>query len=77
MGVTFRAIEVETGSMDREGVLVFEAERLIAILVRLSDLHEDAAGTWHLEYGPSFRKRPAPFNSLDQAVTWIETVGRG
>jgi predicted metal-dependent phosphoesterase TrpH len=73
MVVKVRPVELDTGSADHEGVLVFdESESLVAILVRLSDLHGERAGDWRFEYGPAFRGHPKDFTSLDQAVTWIE-----
>lgn len=77
MSVTFRPVHVETGSSDCEGMLVFDADRLIAILICLSDLHEDAAGTWYLEYGPSLSKAPGMFDSIDRAIAWIEKAIAG
>lgn len=38
-------------SEEGDGLLVFDEERLVAVLVRLSELHEDDAGKWYLEAG--------------------------
>ena len=72
MGITLRPVQIETGSSDHEGMLVFDENRLLAILVRLSELHENDAGIWHLEYGPTFGRHPGTFANLEQAVSWIE-----
>ena len=51
MTLTFQPIRVATG-FDEEGMLVFdEKQRLLAVLVRLSDENEVAAGQWYLEAG--------------------------
>ena len=47
--LTFRPIRIATGSEDEDGCLVFNEDHLIAVLVRLSDLHGDAEGKWFLE----------------------------
>ena len=72
MGITLRPVQIETGSSDHESMLVFDENRLLAILVCLSELHESDAGVWHLEYGPIFGKNPGTFASLEQAASWIE-----
>ena len=51
MNVVFQALEVATGSDDREGMLVLSNDRLIAVLVRLSNGHGANAGMWFLEHG--------------------------
>ena len=72
MSITLRPVQIETGSSDHEGMLLFDGHRLLAILVHLSELHESDAGIWHLEYGPTFGRKPGTFASLEQAVSWIE-----
>lgn len=67
-------VRIATGP-DEDGMLVFAGGRLVAVLVRLSDAHEDLglAGHWFLEtsYGlPSDGRVPA-FPDLDAARTWI------
>ena len=49
MTLTFQSIRVATG-FDEEGMLVLdERQRLLAVLVRLSDENEVAPGRWYLE----------------------------
>ena len=51
MSLTFQPVRVNTG-FEEEGVLVFdEQQRLVAVLVRLSDQNEVAPGQWYLEAG--------------------------
>jgi hypothetical protein len=58
---------------DADGLLVFSDAGLVAVLVRLSELHEDAAGQWFLEaaFGDLDRHKHAIFPDLDSAKTWI------
>jgi len=73
MTLTFQPVRVGNGS-DEEGLLVFDGEqRLVAVLVRLSDENEVAPGQWYLEAG--FGRldginHPA-FADLDAAQEWI------
>ena len=49
MTLILHPIRVATG-FDEEGILVLdEEERLVAVLVRLSDTNEVAPGQWYLE----------------------------
>ncbi|WP_134495781.1 hypothetical protein [Microvirga pakistanensis] len=80
MTFTLQPIRVATG-FDEEGMLVLdEEERLLAVLVRLSDENEVAPGRWYLEAG--FGRldgvsHPA-FSNLDMAQDWIsQRVARG
>lgn len=58
---------------DGEGQLVFADGRLLAILVRLSDIHDDTAGSWFLEFGFEDLDHPpqAIFPNLEAALDWI------
>jgi len=73
MTLTFQPIRVAT-EFDEEGMLVFDEEqRLLAVLVRLSDENEVAPGQWYLEAG--FGRldginRPT-FSNLDMARDWM------
>jgi hypothetical protein len=73
MSVTLQPVHVETGSSDREGCLVFADGRLAAVLVRLSDQHDDLAGQWFYEHGFGPFDAPAHpvFGNLDAAQDWI------
>jgi hypothetical protein len=49
--LTLQPVKVGTGH-DEEGVLLFDGDqRLVAVLVRLSDENEIAPGQWFLEAG--------------------------
>ena len=51
MSFTLQPMRVATG-FDEEGMMVLdEKQRLMAVLVRLSDDNEVAAGQWYLEAG--------------------------
>jgi hypothetical protein len=59
---------------DEEGMLVLDGkQRLVAVLVRLSDDNEVAPGRWHLEAGfgrIDGRSQPT-FSNLDMVKDWI------
>jgi hypothetical protein len=67
-------VRVDTG-LDEDGMLVFADDRLVAVLVRLSDAHEELgiAGHWYLETKFSLRLtgKSAPFPDLAAARAWI------
>ena len=72
MSLTLQPILVATGE-EGEGCLVFHDDWLVAVLVRLSDMHEDRAGCWFLEKGFGALDLPEPpaFENLDAAQEWI------
>ena len=73
MSITFQPIRVATGS-DEEGMLVLDGEqRLVAVLVRLSDENEVAPGQWYLEagFGRLDGGSHPTFSNLDEAQAWI------
>ena len=73
MSLRFQPVQVETGSGDTDGQLVFRDGFLVAVLVRLSEEHEDDAGKWFLEAGLGRVNNPDPprFADLDAAQSWI------
>jgi hypothetical protein len=73
MTLTLQPIRVATG-FDEEGMMVLDAEqRLVAVLVRLSDGNEVAPGQWYL--GAGFGRLDGGshplFSNLDMAQDWI------
>ncbi len=74
MALRLEPVRVATG-LDEEGMLVFAHERLVAVLVQLSDAHEESglAGHWFLETGYGFRLagEKGTFPDLDAAQAWI------
>ena len=74
MTLRLAPVQVATGS-DKDGMLVFAGDRLVAVLVRLSDAHKDigVAAYWHLEAGFGLRLtgKERPFPDLDAAQAWI------
>ncbi len=74
MTLRLQPVQIATGSYDIEGHLVFADGFLAAVLVQLSDFHDDMAGMWFLEAGFGSVDtviRPT-FTDLDEAQTWIE-----
>ena len=74
MILTLRPVRIANGSGDENGCLVFANDRLVAVLVQLSDAHEGFAGHWFLEAGFS-RRLDDPvgptFADLEAAQGWI------
>ena len=69
MSLTLQPIRVATG-FDEEGMMVLDGEqRLVAVLVRLSDDNEVAPGQWYLEagFGPLDGGSHPLFSNLDLA----------
>jgi hypothetical protein len=74
MKLTLQSVLVPTGE-EGEGYLVFYEGWLVAILVRLSDLHGPEAGHWFLERGfdsVDLNNAP-PFADLEAAQEWIRS----
>jgi hypothetical protein len=73
MNLHLQPVQVATGSADTESHLVFADGFLVAVLVRLSDEHEDEAGRWCLEagFGRVDDPRAPTFADVDEAQTWI------
>lgn len=71
MNLDFRPVRVATGSDDEDGVLAFAGNRLVAVLVRLSKMHDNMAGLWFLEVGFGLRDEHQTFADLSSAEAWI------
>jgi hypothetical protein len=73
MILSLQAVQVATGSDDAESQLVFADGFLVAVLVRLSEQHDDDAGKWFLEagFGPIEPTSPPLFRDLAAARIWI------
>jgi hypothetical protein len=70
---TLQPVRVATG-FDEEGMMVLdEEERLLAVLVRLSDENEVAPGRWYLEagFGRLDVINHPTFADLNAAQVWI------
>ena len=74
MSLRLQPVHVAAGGHDTESLLVFADDFLVAVLVHLSDDHEDDAGKWFLEagFGRVDDRRQPIFDDLDEAQTWIE-----
>jgi hypothetical protein len=73
MTLTFQPVRVATG-FDEEGMMVLDGEqRLVAVLVHLSDDNEVAPGQWCLEagFGRIDGTSHPTFSNLDLAKDWI------
>jgi hypothetical protein len=73
MSFTLQSVRVATG-FDEEGMMVLDAgQRLVAVLVRLSDDNEVAPGQWYLEagFGRIDGTNHPTFPNLDLAQDWI------
>jgi hypothetical protein len=73
MSFSLHQMRVATG-FDEEGMLVLDSEnRLVAVLVRLSDGNEVAPGQWYFEagFGRLDGGSHPTFSNLDMAQDWI------
>jgi hypothetical protein len=73
LSLTEQPVQVAVGGDDEEGCLIFAEDRLVAVLVRLSRLHEELAGRWYLEAGFGRLEGPGKptFRDLGVAKEWI------
>ena len=73
MILRLQPVQVGTGSNDIEGRLVFADDLLVAVLVQLSDDHEEQSGKWFFEagFGNLNVANPLTFADLDEARRWI------
>lgn len=71
--MNLRLQPIVIAARDGDGVLVFSEAGLVAVLSRLSDLHEDAAGQWFMEagFGELEHQKHAAFPDLNTAEDWI------
>ena len=74
MTLQLQPARLASGNGDTEAQLVFVDGDLIAVLVHLSEDHDDEAGMWFLEAGfgrvGAAGQRPS-FRDLDEAQDWI------
>ena len=73
MSFTFQTVRVATGFDDDSMMVLDEEQRLVAVMVRLSDDNEVAPGQWHLEagFGRLDGGSHPTFCNLDMAKDWI------
>jgi hypothetical protein len=74
MNLVLQPVRIETGGADEDGCLVFADNRLVVVLVRLSDQHDDLAGHWYYEhgFGPFNGLAHPTFSTIEAAQDWIE-----
>lgn len=72
MNVRLEPVTIE-GTENGEAMLVFWADRLVGVLVRLTEAHGAEAGAWFLEkgFGPLDRPLQPVFRDLDQVRAWV------
>ena len=66
-------IAVDTGSPDRDGMLVIANGLLVAVLVRLAEPEHDNVGSWFLEagFGRLQGQRAPTFLNVEDATRWL------
>lgn len=72
--VVMQPIAVDTGSPDRDGMLVMADGMLVGVLVQLAaPEHGRKVGRWFVEslYGALSGALPQPFLTLDEATRWF------
>ena len=72
--VVMQPIAVDTGSPDRDGMLVMADGMLVGVLVQLAAAeHGRQTGSWFVEslYGKLGGAWPRPFLNLDEAARWF------
>jgi hypothetical protein len=70
--MTLELKPIEVASVDREGQLILFNGVLVGVLVKLSSLHGELSGRWHLETGyDGLRDERLTFADLDAAKRWI------
>jgi hypothetical protein len=73
MTLRLEPVLVDTGSDDEEGLLVFSNDRLVAVLVRLSEQHDTSAGSWFVETAFGIRDGHRTFSDLSAAQEWLSS----
>jgi hypothetical protein len=63
------------GNCDEDGRLMYVGERLVAVIVMLSDIHAESSGRWFIEATFGVNRSDETFGSADEAAEWILTVG--
>ncbi|GJE45977.1 hypothetical protein [Methylobacterium soli] len=73
MSLHLKPARIATGRGDEDGRLVFDGERLVAVLVQLSDQYGPDAGKWFFEVGLGWLAGPKHpiFANLGEAQDWI------
>ena len=71
--VVLQPIAVDTGSPDRDGMLVIANGMLVGVLVRVAMPESENAGQWFVEIGLGRLKglRPPTFATLEEATRWM------
>ena len=71
--VVLQPIGVDTGSLDREGLLVMANGLLVGVLVRLDTPEHERPGGWFLEvgFGQLAGLRAPPFDTPETATRWL------
>lgn len=77
--IAMQRVDVDTGSADREGRLIFRQGRLVGLLVRLDgEEHGQMRGRWHMEAAFDGRRCPSRlFSTPSQAEEYLRQSGTG
>jgi hypothetical protein len=73
MAVSFQPITLDGNAPDSEAMLVYRNERLLAVLVCLSDIHGELTGQWYVEanFGEMPVVHPPAFETIEQFTKWL------
>lgn len=77
--LAFRPVTLDQEYGDTEGMLVFRKDRLMAVLSRLGDLHDQLAGSWYIEasFSHGLLQVGGVFGSLPEFERWIAGAAPG
>lgn len=70
MTITFESITLDSGTDDREAVLMLCDGSLTAVLTQLSDMHGALAGRWFVEI--AFRQLPLSADETFDRLSAVE-----
>jgi hypothetical protein len=74
VAVEFQPVRIETGSPDEDGRLAFARGKLVALLVRIADVDDEACCGWSIEWLPEpGTHHPAAFADLQATQDWLDT----
>lgn len=75
MTIEFKAVTLDSGTHDNQGMLVFRDGRLMAVLSCLSDIHGAKEGQWFVEmtFTAECELTGQTFGSLGEAEIWASS----
>jgi hypothetical protein len=74
--LSFQTVELDADTPDRDATLAFRDGRLLAVLSRLSDMHDDLTGHWYVEatFGDLPGGQPQTFVTLALFEEWLDAA---